>query len=139
MIEALFILNPLDLPSLCDSHVGSDLIQQLVTSTEFSEFQLKTTVLKFVDLQLLVNDEEKLCFLVNLYNLMFTHGLLLILGGALERISALSAVETSKWTYELLMHRPVGRFAIDQFLAYKVGQLGVVRYYISTIPPGFMA
>ena len=103
-------------------------IKELVASQEFIDFQQKTLLLKLVDLKELENDEEKICFMINLYNLMFLHGVFIILSGDLVGIPDMSTTDVTKWTFECLMESPTGRLAIDQFLAYEVGQLGVIRF-----------
>lgn len=109
--------------------MGSSQIKELVASEEFIDFQQKTVLLRHVDLKQLEDDEAKICFMINLYNVMFIHGVLTILSGSLDGIPDISVSEYPKWTYECLMESPIGRFSIDQFLSYEVGQLGVIRYH----------
>ena len=116
------------LPSTYETHVGSNEIKKLVASEEFIDFQQKTVLLRHVDLKQLEDDEAKICFMINLYNVMFIHGVLTILSGSVDETPDLSVSEYPKWTYECLMESPIGRFSIDQFLSYDVGQLGVIRY-----------
>ena len=117
----------LALPPTYETHVGSTQFKELVASEEFIDFQQKTNLLKHVDLHNLEDDEAKICFMSNLYNVMFIHGILIILSGSLDGTPNLSVQEHPKWTYEGLMESAIGRFAIDKFLSYEVGQLGVLR------------
>lgn len=107
--------------------MGSSQFRNLVLSKEFAEFKQNTTLLRTVDLSLLEHDGDKICFMINLYNVMFIHGILFILSGELDGMPNLVKEDFPKWTYESLMSSHVGRFGADQFLSYEVGQFGILR------------
>ena len=120
----------LALPPTYETHVGSSEIKELVASEEFIDFQKKTKLLKHVDLRKLDDDEARICFMINLFNVMFIHGVLIVISGSLDGTPSLDVSDYPRWTYECLMESPTGRFAIDQFFSYEVGQLGVIRYLV---------
>ncbi len=122
-----FLFN-LDLPPSYESHVGSKEITNLASSTKFLSFALDTGMLKNVDLSLLQSEDERLCFMVNLYNLMLTHGILVLLGGSIDLLPQPEKTDLHNWSYESLMEKPVGRLALHQFLSYQVGEIGVLRF-----------
>ena len=113
-----------------ETHVGSKQIKQLVSSDAFKEFAQSTKRLKYVDLSRLENDNQKLSFMINLHNLLFLHGILIIVSGTIESLPSIDQSDLHKWTYESLMKHPAGRLAVDQYLAYHVGQLGVFRFVL---------
>ena len=80
-----------------------------------------------MDLNNLDTDNEKICFIINLHNVMFFHGILMILSGSVEGLPDISSSEVEKWSFESVMRNPVGRLAMDQFMAYEVGQVGIMR------------
>ncbi len=123
----------LGLPPTYESHVGATEIRKLVSSDKYNEFSEATALLKNVDLDILNSEEERLCFMINLYNLMFTHGILFIFGGFVQSFDKPEQIDLSNWTYESVMEKPVGRLAIHQYLCYQVGQMGILRYAVYTL------
>ena len=51
----------------------------------------------------------------------------MILSGSIEGLPDISSSEVEKWSFESVMRNPVGRLAMDQFMAYEVGQVGIMR------------
>eukprot|EP00795_Rhopilema_esculentum_P014543 gene14543-5610_t len=117
------------LPSTYETHVGSKQIKKVVESENFKRFVHTSSLLKFVDLNNLDTDNEKICFIINLHNVMFFHGILMILSGSIEGLPDISSSEVEKWSFESVMSNPVGRLAIDQFMAYEVGQVGIMSAF----------
>eukprot|EP00794_Sanderia_malayensis_P003215 gene3215-3692_t len=119
------------LPTTYESHVGAKEISNLVSSEKYEEFSRSTALLQDVDLYKLGSEEERLCFMINLFNLMFTHGILFVLGSLTS--SSLHRAENadlqSSWSFESVMEKPVGRLALHQFLCYQVGQIGTLSAF----------
>ena len=115
------------LPPSYESHVGAKDVTKLVQSDQFKALARSTTLLKHIDLGKLTMDSERLCFMINLYNLMFTHGILVIIGGLLNGTPKPEENIVNNWTYESVMEKSVGRLAIHQYLCYQVGQMGIFR------------
>ena len=109
-------MSPLDAANESQSKLTASEICQLIN--------VASNDITNINLDLLDSDKERLAFFINLYNLIFTHGHMLLLSQKLDL-----NFEFGKKELEYLMENPFGRLLLHTKFKYRVGQLNIVRAF----------
>lgn len=83
-----------------------------------------TNELASVDMETIKTKEEKLSFFINLFHLLYTHGLMVIVAEKLDENFRLSSSMLSK-----LLHSPSNRLVLQKLFKYQVGGIGIISSY----------
>ena len=96
-----------------------------LTASEVCQvLNVATIELAKVDLSEMRTSAEKLSFFINLFTLLITHGVMLIVAGKLDSVIQLTIEQLST-----MLQTQIGRLTFHSKLAYYVGELGVLSAY----------
>ncbi|XP_057314867.1 zinc finger FYVE domain-containing protein 26-like [Hydractinia symbiolongicarpus] len=97
---------------------------QLTASEVCQVLKVSTGDLEKVDLNVLKTAAEKTSFFINLFNLMFLHGLMLVLSEKFD--ASFNFINTD---FSLLLQNSFGRLVLHDLLVYQVGDIGCLSAF----------
>ena len=83
-----------------------------------------TNELASVDMETMKTREAQLSFFINLFHLLYTHGLMVIVAEKLDENFRLSSSMLSR-----LLYSPSSRLVLQKLFQYQVGGIGIISAY----------